>query len=56
MSHQELVALAIAGRTLASVAAIVGAVFLAYHQRDGWGWLIFLAICIGSYSLKDNGS
>lgn len=54
MSHQTLVAMAIVGHTLASVSAIAGAVFLAYHGRDGWGWLIFLAVCLGSYSIKES--
>jgi hypothetical protein len=26
------------------VAAIAGIVFLSYHGKDGWGWLIFLLI------------
>ena len=53
MTHQTLVAMAIAGHTLTSICAIVGAAFLAYHDRPGWGWLIFLAVCLGSYSIKE---
>lgn len=26
------------------VVAIFGIVFLAYHGKDGWGWLIFLLL------------
>lgn len=26
------------------LACVVGAIFLMYHGKDGWGWLIFLAI------------
>ena len=32
--------------------AIGGAVFLAYHGKEGWGWLIFLAVVLGSTSYK----
>ncbi len=51
MTHQTLVALAIAGHTLTTLSAVAGAVFLAYHGRAGWGWLILLAVCLGSYSV-----
>lgn len=39
-------------RGLAVLAAIGGGVYLAYHDKNGWGWLIFLAVCLGSYSIK----
>ena len=29
---------------MACLASIAGAVFLAYHGKDGWGWLIVLAL------------
>jgi hypothetical protein len=25
--------------------ATAGAIFLAWYGKEGWGWLIFLAIC-----------
>jgi len=34
--------LQIAGAIVAVIATL-GAIFLAYHEKDGWGWLIFLA-------------
>jgi len=45
----------IVARSIAATAAIAGATFLAYHDKDGWGWLVFVAICIGcvTYSDKD---
>ncbi len=52
MSHNELVLAAIIGRSIAMLAAIAGSVFLAYVRKDGWGWLIFLAVVLGSFSLK----
>jgi hypothetical protein len=39
-------------KMIAICAAICGTVFLAYHGKDGWGWLIFLAVLIGSTSYK----
>jgi hypothetical protein len=29
---------------LVSLACVVGAVFLAYHGKEGWGWLLVVAI------------
>lgn len=29
-----------------SVTATIGAIILAYQGKEGWGWLIFLAICL----------
>lgn len=54
MSHSMLVMFAIIGRTLTTVACIAGATFLAYYGKEGWGWLIFLGLCIGCYSVSSN--
>lgn len=45
--------LQIAGAIVAVIATL-GAIFLAYHGKDGWGWLIFLAIV--AIPLKNNDS
>lgn len=29
---------------LACLSSIAGSVFLAYHGKEGWGWLIVLAL------------
>lgn len=29
---------------LVSLAAVAGAVFLAYEGKDGWGWMVVLAL------------
>lgn len=29
-----------------AAAAFVGAAFLAYYGKDGWGWLIFAGILV----------
>ncbi len=52
MSELNVLALALVLRTIAAIVAIVVAGYLAYHGKDGWGWMIFLAICIGSTSYK----
>ena len=52
MTELNVLALAIFMRGMATCLAIVGAGYLAYHGKDGWGWLIFLAICLGSVSYK----
>jgi len=52
MSELNVLALALVLRTVATIVAIVAASYLAYHGKDGWGWMIFLAICIGSMSYK----
>lgn len=33
-------------RGLSLCACVVGVVYLAANSHDGWGWLIFLAICL----------
>jgi hypothetical protein len=48
----DVMTIEVIGRSIGTVAAIAGAVFLAYHDRDGWGWLIFVAIMLGCYSIK----
>ncbi len=35
------------------VAAISGAVYLASQGKDGWGWLIFLALVLSQGSIKE---
>lgn len=41
---------------LSSGIACIGATFLAYHEKDGWGWLVFTAVClaIASTSFSDS--
>lgn len=52
MTELNVMAFAIFMRTIATCTAILMAGYLAYHGKEGWGWMIFLAICIGSYSYK----
>lgn len=39
-------------RGAGTLAAVIGATVLAFHGKEGWGWMIFLAIVLGSYSVK----
>jgi len=40
------------GRMVAAVTALVGATYLASINQDGWGWLIFAAVLLGTVDLK----
>jgi hypothetical protein len=51
MSNGILMAFIIT-RNIAVIAAIVGAVYLASIDMNGWGWLIFAAIVISDTSVK----
>lgn len=37
---------------MAYMTCFAGATFLAYHGKDGWGWLIFAGIMIGSAAVR----
>lgn len=54
MTHNTLVAVAVIGKSIATLAAIAGAVYLANAGKDGWGWFIFLAVVLGGYSIKES--
>ena len=34
------------------ISAFVGAAFLAYHGKEGWGWLIFAGIWTSQIHFK----
>lgn len=52
MSDNTVIFFSVVMRGLGVLAAIVGAVYLANQGKEGWGWMIFLAVLLGSYSLK----
>ena len=52
MSHKTLLALNIGFRCFAAAIALGGATFLAWHGKEGWGWLIFAAILLGGISVS----
>ena len=52
MTELKVLAFGIFMQTIATCMAIFVAGYLAFYGKDGWGWMIFLAICIGSTSFK----
>ena len=48
MNTDTLLVVIAAGRYLCSTACFGGAIFLAYHKVDGWGWLVFAGIIFGA--------
>lgn len=52
MSELTVLFWALFFRCICIFAAIVGAVYLAYNEKSGWGWMIFLAVILGAYSYK----
>lgn len=56
MSHENLVLAIIVARSIASIAAICGAIFLAWHGKEGWGWLIFIALWLGAINVSRSES
>jgi ABC-type phosphate transport system permease subunit len=55
MSDNTLLFVLILGRMIACCLSVAGAVYLAYHGKDGWGWLIFLALVLGGISVSTKG-
>ncbi len=52
MSELDVLFWAVLLRGLSVCLAVAGAAYLAYHQREGWGWFIFMAIVLSIYSYK----
>jgi hypothetical protein len=38
------------------VASVMGAAWLAYHDKAGWGWFIFTAIFLGMITVSEKES
>ena len=39
-------------KSIVAMSAVLGAIYLAYYEKSGWGWMIFLAIVLGSSSVR----
>ena len=52
MTELNVLFFALLFKGVALCCAIAAAAFLAYHGKDGWGWLIFLAVILGSTSYR----
>ena len=48
----NVMALGIVIRGIVVCACVAGTVYLAIHDKQGWGWLIFIAIISASTSFK----
>lgn len=52
MSEYTAIVLIVLLKSIVAFAAVAGAIYLAYYEKAGWGWMIFLAICLGSGSVR----
>lgn len=52
MTELNVLALALVMRAFCFIAAVAGAAYLAYNDKAGWGWMIFLAVIVASTSYK----
>ena len=39
-------------KTIPVTAAIIGAAYLMYCGKSGWGWLLFVALWLGTSSVR----
>lgn len=44
MNHLIII---VALRILTAAVLASGAVYLAYHEKDGWGWCLFCSVMLG---------
>lgn len=52
MSEYAAVVLIVFLKSIVALSAVVGAIYLAYHEKAGWGWMIFLAMVLGFSSVR----
>lgn len=52
MTESIIVTAFLITKAIMMCAGIAGVVFLAYHGKQGWGWLIFILILLASTSFK----
>jgi hypothetical protein len=52
MSELTVLFFALLFKAISLCAAVAGVVFLAYHGKDGWGWLIVVAILLATTNYK----
>jgi hypothetical protein len=52
MSDNAVVLVSVILRHAGSIVAIAGAVYCMVKGVSGWGWLLFVAFLLGSFSLK----
>ncbi len=52
MTELNVLALAVALKAVCLIATVAGIVYLAYNDKPGWGWLVFIAVLIASTTYK----
>lgn len=55
MKESTVVFLMALVRALTCITSLVVAGYLAANRLPGWGWFLFVALCLGSYSIKFKG-
>lgn len=54
MNEKLNVFMVVALRLTAAILAIIVAGLLAYNDKLGWGWFLFIAFLLGSITLKSS--
>lgn len=54
MEQNTMLAIVGLSRSISAISAVIGATFLAYHDKEGWGWLVCTAILLGCFSVLDS--
>lgn len=54
MTGNTTFVLAVAAKCAVAIAAIAGAVYLAGQGRNGWGWLLLVAVLAMPGSIRTN--
>ena len=52
MNELHVMLMAVLLRGVAACMCVAGAVYLADRGLEGWGWLIFLALCLGCVTVS----
>lgn len=52
MTELNVIALALVIKVITLVACVWGIVMLASEGKDGWGWLVLLAVIVASTTYK----
>lgn len=56
MREYTALVLIVALKSIVAGLAVAGAIYLADAGKDGWGWMIFLALCLGAGGISMGSS
>lgn len=54
MKNNTVVLIAVILKSICCALCIIGATYLISIEKSGWGWLIFMGIIIGLYSVTQS--